>query len=123
MADPDLASPVTPETKRNLGHLRMVWDHASRYPRQLAIALGALVTTSVATLAVPWLFRKVIDSGYGHGSATAVTSLFQYMLMVVVVLAFATAVRFYSVSWLGERVVADIRAAVQRHLLTLAPRF
>jgi len=123
MADIDQASPVTPASSRNLGHLKMVWAHAIRYPRQIAIALAALVTTSVATLAIPWLFRKVIDSGFGHGSAATVTSLFHDMLMVVVVLAFATAVRFYYVSWLGERVVADIRAAVQRHLLTLAPRF
>jgi ATP-binding cassette subfamily B protein len=123
MADIDQASPVTPASRRNLGHLKMVWAHAARYPRQIAIALVALVTTSVATLAIPWLLRQVVDSGFGHGSATVVASLFHDMLLVVLVLAFATAIRFYFVSWLGERVVADIRAAVQRHLLTLAPRF
>ena len=48
---------------------------------------------------------------------------FQYLLMIVVVLAAATAVRFYFVSWLGERTVADIRQAVQQNLLRLAPGF
>jgi len=123
MADIDLASPVTPETKRNLGHLKMVWEHASHYPRQIATALTALFITSAATIAIPYGFKRVIDRGFGPGANGAVASSFHYLLMIVVVLAFATAVRFYYVSWLGERVVADIRAAVQRHLLTLAPRF
>jgi ATP-binding cassette subfamily B protein len=123
MAELDPASPVTPATGRNLGHLRMVWRHASRYPRQIATALGALVVTSAATIAIPYGFKRVIDRGFGPGASGDVASSFHYLLMIVVVLAFATAVRFYYVSWLGERVVADIRAAVQRHLLTLAPRF
>ncbi|GAA0330171.1 ABC transporter transmembrane domain-containing protein [Sphingomonas oligophenolica] len=123
MADPASASPTPAPSQRSLGNLKMVWDHTVRYPRQIATALAALVTTSVATIAIPWLFRKVVDTGFGHGSADTVTSLFHDMLVIVVILALATAVRFYYVSWLGERVVADIRAAVQRHLLTLAPRF
>src|SRR4051812_13725621 len=123
MAELDPASPVTPAPRRTLGHLKMVWDHASRYPRQIATALAALFVTSAATIAIPYGFKRVIDRGFGPGANGDVASSFHYLLMIVVVLAFATAVRFYYVSWLGERVVADIRAAVQRHLLTLAPRF
>src|SRR3982751_6813553 len=123
MAELDPASPVAPATGRNLGHLRMVWAHASRYPRQIATALTALFVTSAATIAIPYGFKRVIDRGFGPGANGSVASSFHYLLMIVVVLAFATAVRFYYVSWLGERVVADIRATVQRHLLTLAPRF
>ena len=123
MADIDPASPVTPAPKRNLGHLKMVWSHAIRYPRQIAVALAALVVTSAATIAIPYGFKSVTERGFGPAASGSVASSFHYLLMIVVVLAFATAVRFYSVSWLGERVVADIRAAVQRHLLTLAPRF
>ena len=123
MADFDPASPVTPAPRRNLGHLKMVWAHASRYPRQIAVALAALVVTSAATIAIPYGFKQVIERGFGPAANGSVATSFHYLLMIVVVLAFATAVRFYSVSWLGERVVADIRAAVQRHLLTLAPRF
>ncbi|QNQ07587.1 ABC transporter transmembrane domain-containing protein [Sphingomonas alpina] len=116
-------TPAKPPEKRRLGDLAMVWHHASRYPRQIAIAGLALITTSAATIAIPYGFRQVIDRGFVPGHAEAVASSFHYLLMIVVVLAIATAVRFYYVSWLGERVVADIRTSVQSHLLTLTPRF
>ncbi|MES2058399.1 MAG: ABC transporter transmembrane domain-containing protein [Pseudomonadota bacterium] len=117
------APPAKETGKRRLSDLTMVWRHASRYPRQIAIAGFALVTTSAATIAIPYGFKRVIDRGFTGGHTDAVASSFHYLLMIVVVLAFATALRFYYVSWLGERVVADIRTAVQRHLLTLTPRF
>src|SRR6185503_13097782 len=109
MADPASASPAALTTGRNLGPLRMVWGHASRYRRQIATALAALIVTSAATIAIPYGFKRVIDRGFGPGANGDVASSFHYLLMIVVVLAFATAVRFYYVSWLGERVVADIR--------------
>jgi len=122
MAETVPASP--PETtKRSLSNLRMVWDAAKRYPRQIAFAWMSLICTSIATLTIPWGFRQVIDRGFGHGTGGSVAHWFYLLLGVVVILALATAVRFYSVSWLGERVVADIRGRVQSHLLTLAPRF
>jgi len=67
----------------------------------------------------------VIDQGFGsHGASPhAVATAFHYLLMIVAVLALATAMRFYFVSWIGERTVADLRVAVQRNLLTLPPRF
>ena len=65
----------------------------------------------------------MIDRGFNAGASDGVATSFHYLLMIVVVLAIATAVRFYYVSWLGERVVADLRLSVQRHLLTLTPRF
>jgi len=123
MAEPVPASPPATPSKRNLSNLRMVWDAAKRYPRQIAFAGFSLIITSVATLTIPWGFQKVIDRGFGHGSNGSVAPWFHLLLGVVVLLALATAVRFYFVSWLGERVVADIRARVQSHLLTLAPRF
>jgi ATP-binding cassette subfamily B protein len=67
----------------------------------------------------------VIDRGFAGGavSGAAVSQAFQYLLMIVAVLALATGFRFYFVSWLGERTVADLRRQVQRNLLTLPPRF
>src|SRR3569623_3652582 len=115
------ASPEVP-AKRSLCNLRMVWDAAKRYPRQIAFACMSLIVTSAATLTIPWGFKKVIDRGVGPGSHGSVAGWFHLLLGVVVILALATAVRFYFVSWLGERVVADIRGRVQSHLLTLAPR-
>ena len=102
----------------------MVWRHARRYPGRIAAASMALAVTSAATVAIPYSFKRVIDRGFsGHGGEAAVAGAFHYMLMIVAVLAVGTAVRFYFVSWLGERVVADIRTEVQRHLMTLTPRF
>ena len=120
-----MASAPRDPKSRSLASLRMVWRYAARHPRQIAIAAAALVTTSTATIAIPYGFKRVIDRGFvaGGGDGGAVATAFHYLLMIVAVLAVATAVRFYFVSWLGERVVADLRGDVHRHLLRLAPRF
>ena len=119
-----MAKPIPEEkTSRRIGDLAMVWRHAANYPRQIAFAGLALLTTSAATIGIPYGFKRVIDRGFGPGASGSVGTSFHYLLMIVVVLALATAVRFYYVSWLGERVVADIRTTVQRHLLRLTPRF
>ncbi len=119
-----MAKPILEEkTSRRIGDLAMVWRHASQYPRQIAFAGLALMMTSAATIGIPYGFKRVIDRGFGPGAGGSVANSFHYLLMIVVVLALATAVRFYYVSWLGERVVADIRTNVQRHLLRLTPRF
>ena len=109
---------------RSLGPLRMIWKAAMAYPGRVAVAGVALLVTAGATLAIPSGFRLIIDRGFASGGNHAdIGRWFQYLLMIVVVLALGTAVRFYSVSWLGERVVADIRLAVQNNLLRLAPGF
>ena len=110
---------------RRIGHLSLVWRHARRYPARIVAAGLALMVTSGATVAIPYSFKRVIDRGFaGHDASTgAVAGAFHYMLMIVLVLAIGTAIRFYFVSWLGERVVADIRTEVQRRLMTLTPRF
>ncbi|MCP8890362.1 ABC transporter transmembrane domain-containing protein [Sphingomonas faeni] len=119
-----MAKPIPEEkTSRRIGDLAMVWRHAAQYPRQIAFAGLALLMTSAATIGIPYGFKRVIDRGFGPGASGSVGTSFHYLLMIVVVLALATAVRFYYVSWLGERVVADIRTTVQRHLLRLTPRF
>ncbi|MEN2785518.1 ABC transporter transmembrane domain-containing protein [Sphingomonas qilianensis] len=120
---PGPAPLADPAPKRRLGDLALVWHHAKKYPRQIGIAWLALLTTSAATIGIPYGFKRVIDRGFGPGAGDGVDTSFHYLLMIVVILALATAVRFYYVSWLGERVVADIRTSVQAHLLTLTPRF
>lgn len=118
------ASAVDAAPTRKLSNLMMVWRFAARYPGQLAIALGALLVTSGATLYIPWTFKSVIDKGFGKGADPAhIAQTFYFLFALVIVLAVATAVRFYFVSWLGERTVADVRMAVQRNLLLLAPRW
>ena len=115
-------SPARPA--RSLGPLRMIWQAALAYPGRVATAGVALMITAGATLAIPAGFRLIIDRGFaGGGNPDDIARWFQYLLMIVAVLAIGTAVRFYSVSWLGERVVADIRLAVQNNLLSLSPSF
>jgi ATP-binding cassette subfamily B protein len=117
------AEPVAKPAK-TLGPLRMIWAETLKYPRQLVFALLALLTSSAATLAIPYRFKAIIDQAFGHGAnVAAINHSFQYLMMIVVVLGFASAVRFYFVSWLGERVVADLRLKVQDNLLRLSPGF
>ena len=115
----------TDKPRAAIGNLRLVWRHASRYRGHIAAALFFLCLSSAATLAIPYGFKRVIDRGFGSEAAgtAAVGQAFQYLLMIVIVLAAATALRFYFVSWIGERTIADLRLAVQKNLLTLPPRF
>lgn len=109
---------------RSLAPLRMVFGTALQYPREIAFALAALVITSAATLAIPYRFKVIIDEAFtGNASPDDIAHAFQYLLMIVVILGIGTALRFYFVSWLGERVVADIRLKVQENLLHLSPGF
>jgi ATP-binding cassette subfamily B protein len=116
---------IEDKQRANLGNLRLVWSFAKKYPRHIAAAVFFLVMSSAATLAIPYGFKQIIDRGFGSGGASpeAVAQAFHYLLATVVILAAATAMRFYFVSWLGERTVADLRLAVQKNLLTLPPRF
>ncbi len=109
---------------KTLGPLRMIWKAALAYPKQIVFALLALTVTASATLAIPAGFKLVIDEGLVAGGSPAdIARWFEYLLLIVLVLAIATAFRFYFVSWLGERVVADIRNQVQANLLRMAPGF
>jgi ATP-binding cassette, subfamily B, bacterial len=109
---------------RNLGPLRMIWRETAKYPRHVIMALLALTVTASATLAIPAGFRLVIDRGFATGGdVDAIARWFRYLLLIVGILGAGTAVRFYSVSWLGERVIADIRLKVQNNLLRLSPGF
>jgi len=109
---------------RKIGNLAMIWQFARKYPRQILFAALALLAAAAATLAIPAGFKLVIDRGFNAGgSAEDIGRWFRYLFGITIVLGLATAARFYFVSWLGERVVADIRLAVQRNLLRLAPSF
>ncbi|MGK2923852.1 MAG: ABC transporter transmembrane domain-containing protein [Methyloceanibacter sp.] len=94
-----------------------------RYKAMLAIAFLALVVAAAATLAVPLAMRRMIDLGFSGIEPDLIDTYFATLLFVGVVLALASAARFYCVNWLGERVVADIRADVFRHLTGLSPAF
>ena len=110
--------------KRSLKSLTMVWDAAKDYPLQLSLAaIALLVTALITSLAVPSALKLIIDRGFGAEGGANIGRWFRYLLMLVVVLGGFTAMRFYFVSWLGERVVADIRKKVHGNLLRLSPSF
>ncbi|WP_255573876.1 ABC transporter transmembrane domain-containing protein [Erythrobacter sp. SCSIO 43205] len=109
---------------RSLAPLRMVFGEAGKYPAQIGYALAALMVSALATLAIPWRFKVIIDEAFsGSAGPEEIGHAFQYLLMIVLILGIGTAARFYFVSWIGERVVADIRLKVQRNLLRLSPSF
>ena len=84
--------------------------------------LGALAVASAATLSMPAAFRQMIDHGFSDGGAS-INRSFVLLFLVAVVLALASAARFYFVSLLGEKVVADLRQQLYAHLIGLDAQF
>ncbi|WP_035627298.1 ABC transporter transmembrane domain-containing protein [Herminiimonas sp. CN] len=118
--------------KSSLATLKGLLPFLAPYKRQFLLAGLALLVAAGATLAIPYAFRQMIDLGFANaGSAGAATSksiqhvdfYFLALFGVASVLAIATAARFYMVSLLGERVTADIRSAVYRHVIVQSPQF
>ena len=81
----------------------------------------ALMVSAGCFLVIGQGLRQVVDRGFGGGDPAALNHALFFLLAVIVVMATATWVRFYLISWLGERVIADIRRKVFSHLLTLSP--
>ena len=110
-----------------LGVLRSLLPYLLRYKARLVLAAVALVVAAAAALAVPLAFRQMIDLGFsgavGPSGGSQVNRHFIALFVVAVVLGLGTAVRFYFVSWLGERVTADLRSAVYARVLRQSPQF
>ena len=92
----------------------------ARYRAQWILASLFLLLAAAATLAVPLAFRGIVDTGL---TSDAIDLQFIYLLLLAAVLAVMTASRFYMMSWLGERVVADIRQRVFENVLRQSPRY
>jgi len=103
--------------------LRRLLPFLQPYKGVLLLALLALTVAALATLTIPFTARYMIDSGFSTTQAEAIDQYFWALFLVAVVLAIATAIRHYLVSWLGERVVADVRQAVYRHVIGMSPVF
>jgi ATP-binding cassette, subfamily B, bacterial len=108
---------------RDLRPLRRLLPFLLKYKGKAVAALIALAVASAATLVVPIAVRRVLDHGFNGQDANLVNQYFGVMLVVVAVLAIASSLRFYFVSWIGDRVVADVRDQLFRHLTTLTPEF
>jgi len=117
------AGAPTKPGRRSLKPLAMLLPYVLRRKPQLAGAGLALVLAALATLTVPLAVRRMIDHGFTADNAGTINVYFMALIGVVAVLAVASSLRFYFVTWLGERVVADLRADVFRHLAALGIDF
>jgi ATP-binding cassette, subfamily B, bacterial len=120
----DLAQEAQRRPKgRSLAPLANLLPFLAPYRMQVVFAGLALLAAAGATLALPAAARRVIDYGFSKENADLIDTYFLGMLGLAVFLGLATATRFYFVTWLGERLVADIRSAVYGHILKLSPSF
>ncbi len=120
-----MADPTTPDRprSRSLRPLRALLPYVGPYRRVLLLALGALLAASAAMLALPVALRYLIDEGMAAGNADTINRYFIAFLAAAALFGVFAALRFYLVTWLGERVVADLREAVYRRVIRMDPSF
>ena len=120
-------APQSPELDRPKGRslrpLRSLWPYIRPYTGTLLLALASLLIASGAFLAIPVAVRYVIDFGFTASDAETIDRYFGYFLVVALLFGVFAAARAYFVNWLGERVVADLRDSVYRHIIRMDPAF
>lgn len=115
-----MSDPLSSRQRRALG---LAWQFVRPYRRQAMLALLALIVTAAITLSMGQGIRLLVDQGFMTGSAHQLNQTIALFMVLVLALAVGTFSRFYLVSWIGERCVADIRRAVFDHLISLHPGF
>lgn len=118
MNDPD-----PKPSKAPLGSLRALWPFVGRHRGIFIAWLVALAVSSTASLSLPLAFKIMIDQGFRSGNGSEIDRAFLLLFGVALVLALGTAARFFFVSQLGERVVADLREKLYAHLIGLDAGF
>jgi ATP-binding cassette subfamily B protein len=119
-----IAQQVTPgKRKINLRPLASLVPYLKRYRLRALAALVALVLAALTTLIVPIAVRRMIDFGFTAQGLALINSYFLVMIGVMALLAFASATRYYIVTTLGERIVADLRSDVFAHVTGLSAVF
>jgi len=109
--------------RRSLKPLAGLARYLLRYRGTMALAFVALLASALIMLAVPTAVRRMIDFGFSGADAQLIDRYFLMLIGIGAALAVASSARFYYVNWLGERVVADLRSDVFRHLSRLGPAF
>src|SRR4029077_17919164 len=122
-AVPQAAVPAAEAPRRSVRPLLGLIPFVMHYRGRVVAALIALTVAALATLAVPIAVRRMIDNGFDPSRAGLIDEYFWAMIMVVAVLAGASAARYYLVTSMGERVVADLRDAVFSRITTLSASF
>jgi ATP-binding cassette subfamily B protein len=119
----EAASPAAAARRRSIRPLMGLVPFVARYRGRAVAALIALTVAAIATLAVPIAVRRMIDNGFDPTRAGLIDEYFGVMILVVAILACASAMRYYLVTTIGERVVADLRDAVFERITTLSSSF
>jgi ATP-binding cassette subfamily B protein len=113
----------TAPRRRSVASLRVILPYLRPYAGRTAAAAVALLVAAGLVLLLGQGLQRLIDQGFADRSAASLNSAAFFMFAVVAALGVATATRFYLVSWLGERVAADLRRAVFDHVITLSPSY
>ena len=111
------------QASRDLGQLRHVLRFLKPYKLAVAGAIVALTTAAATVLALGFGLRRLVDEGFRGGDAALLDRALVVMFGVIALLALASYGRYFLVSWVGERMVADIRRAVYGHVIGLSPAF
>ena len=112
------------ETPRaSIGRLRGILPYLRPYRVQIVVALIALTVGAASVLVLGVGLRMLVDQGFRAGNIGLLNQALTWLIVIVAVLASATFARFYLVSWIGERIVADLRRDVFDHVLRLSPAF
>lgn len=109
--------------KKSVKEINLLWYFLAPYKQTIIYAFIALVVAASATLAIPQAIKRIVDMGFSSVSSEFINLYFLALLGIAVILACATFARYYFVTWLGERVVTDIRCEVFSKILTLSPTF
>ncbi|MDN3517879.1 ABC transporter transmembrane domain-containing protein [Aquisalimonas lutea] len=120
---PELQSSPERPAPRRLEPLRHLLAFLARYRRRVAAAVAALLVAAGSVLAVGQALRLVVDRGFLGDDPQQLDRLLAVTLAIILVMAAASALRFYLVSWIGERVAADLRTAVFNHVTRQEPAF
>jgi ATP-binding cassette subfamily B protein len=108
---------------RRLTPLANLLPYVLRYRRKVIAAIFFLALAAAMTLALPLAVRRMIDNGFSNSDSAFIASYFSMLVVIAAVLALASAMRYYYVITLGERVVADLRNDVFAHVTELSPGF
>ncbi|MEX3010372.1 ABC transporter transmembrane domain-containing protein [Hoeflea sp. TYP-13] len=108
---------------RSLRPLTRLFPYVLRYRGLVTGAVAALILAAGATLALPLAVRRMIDHGFSGADPSFINSYFTMLLIIAALLALASAMRYYFVITIGERVVSDLRRDVFSHVTTLSPAF
>jgi ATP-binding cassette, subfamily B, bacterial len=115
--------PDSTASRRNLQPLAQLLPYLKRYKTKIAYALFFLTLAAAMTLALPLAVRRMIDHGFNEADHAFINNYFGMLVLMGLLLALASAMRYYHVISLGERLVSDVRRDVFSRVTALSPEF